>query len=253
MRKITLLALAALACLAHADQADKLLKKTAEAVNNLHSISAGLEYTVYEDNGIFETTTVYSGSFDFSKLPFDPNAPAPDELLPDAPKELAAIHFTTKSVDGAKPVSEETKYIFDGAWLTKIDYPLKEVTRIQTAPANKRLKAIELFSDMIPVSVFTDSSKLLAEYEVKLVSECEAGAVISLKPKKKVSAELLTIELNKTNGLFTKITTTLKDGGKNTLSFSNLKLNELLQKERFNAETPAGFTENINPREEEKR
>lgn len=250
MRKMIFAALA-IVCLAQADDTNRLLKETAAAVDKLHSVSSGLEYTIYEDNGIFETVTVYAGTFDFSKLPFDPNCPAPAEQEADAPKELAAICFTTKSVDGAKPVSEKTTYVFDGAWLTRIDYPLKEVTRIQTAPAGKRQKAIELFSDMVPVVGFTDTDKLLAEYEIKLVSESDAGAVISLKPKKNVGARLLTIELDKASGLFTKITTELKDGGKNVLSFSDVKLNGVLLKERFNASTPEGFTENTKPLEEE--
>jgi hypothetical protein len=81
------------------------------------------------------------------------------------------INFTSFQQDKepAQPLREEI--IFDGIWLTRIDYQLQEIKRDQVARDDKPLHAFQLLSGRIPLLGFGSVDDLKKQFEISLVKD----------------------------------------------------------------------------------
>ena len=79
------------------------------------------------------------------------------------------INFTSFQQDKepAQPLREEI--IFDGVWLTRIDYQLQEIKRDQVARDDKPLHAFQLLSGRIPLIGFGSVDDLKKQFEISLI------------------------------------------------------------------------------------
>ena len=92
-------------------------------------------------------------------------------------KSKLRINFNTLKQDDEKEQKYVEQYIFDGVWLTKIDYQLKQVTKRQLAEPNepnepnKPVNAFELASRNFPIIGFTKIEDLKKQFEIKLIEQ----------------------------------------------------------------------------------
>ncbi|MDH7598986.1 MAG: outer membrane lipoprotein carrier protein LolA [Sedimentisphaerales bacterium] len=79
------------------------------------------------------------------------------------------VSFQTLKQDDqqAQPCVEE--FLFDGVWLTHIDYQVKSVTKRQMTEPNRPRDAFDLASQEFPVIGFSDVNELLAGFESRLI------------------------------------------------------------------------------------
>jgi len=84
-------------------------------------------------------------------------------------KSRLRINFQTLKQDDEKQQKYIEHYIFDGIWLTHIDYQIKAVKRYELAEPNKPMDAFDLVSRNFPIIGFSKVQDLKKEFEIKIV------------------------------------------------------------------------------------
>ena len=93
------------------------------------------------------------------------------------------IGFDTLTQDDGPQQNYKECYIFDGQWLTHIDYQIKQVSRRQLAESNEPIDAFELAKRNFPIIGFSKTEDLEREFEVNLASEPNEFIHLRLKVK----------------------------------------------------------------------
>jgi outer membrane lipoprotein-sorting protein len=93
------------------------------------------------------------------------------------------INFDNLSQDDGPQQNYKECYIFDGQWLTHIDYQIKQVQKRQLAEANEPIDAFELAKRNFPIIGFSKSDDLKKEFEVSQVGEPNGLINLNLKVK----------------------------------------------------------------------
>ena len=81
------------------------------------------------------------------------------------------IDFQTLRQDEEPEQRYREEYIFDGVWLTVLNYQVKSAKRHQLAEEDKPADAFNLASENLPVIGFTRITDLKREFEIRLVEE----------------------------------------------------------------------------------
>ena len=81
------------------------------------------------------------------------------------------INFQTLKQDDEKEQKYLEQYIFDGVWLTKLNYQIKSAEQHQLAEEDKPADAFDLASEQLPVIGFTKIDTLKRDFEIRLVKE----------------------------------------------------------------------------------
>src|SRR4030042_6050769 len=103
---------------------------------------------------LFESKTLQSGQLYYLK---------------EDKKSSLRINFSTRREDDNPPKEYKDEYIFDGTWLTRIDYQVKEVKRYQQAPEGKSIDAFDLISERFPIVGFSSVEKLEEQFNIQLI------------------------------------------------------------------------------------
>ena len=81
-------------------------------------------------------------------------------------KSKLRINFQTLKRDDEKEEKYIEQYIFDGVWLTQINYQIKAVRKYQLTEPNKPMDAFEVASNNIPLIGFTKIENLKKQFEM---------------------------------------------------------------------------------------
>src|SRR4030042_1149087 len=84
-------------------------------------------------------------------------------------KSALRINFQSLKQDEEEEQKYIEQYIFDGVWLTHIDYQIKEVKRYQKTETNEPVDAFELVSANFPIIGFSKVEDLKKDFEIGLV------------------------------------------------------------------------------------
>jgi outer membrane lipoprotein-sorting protein len=91
-------------------------------------------------------------------------------------KSKLRVNFQTLKQDDEKEQKYLEHFIFDGIWLTHIDYQIKAVKRHQLAEPNKPVEDVfDLASRNLPIIGFTKIEDLKKQFEIKLVPSAAEG------------------------------------------------------------------------------
>ena len=93
------------------------------------------------------------------------------------------INFDTLTQDDGPQQKYVEYYIFDGQWLTHIDYQIKQVQKRQLAEANEPIDAFELAKRNFPIIGFSKTDDLKKEFDVNLVGESNGLVHLHMKVK----------------------------------------------------------------------
>jgi outer membrane lipoprotein-sorting protein len=91
-------------------------------------------------------------------------------------KSALRINFQSLKQDEEEEQKYIEQYIFDGIWLTHIDYQIKEVKRYQKTEPNKPVDAFELASENFPIIGFSKAEDLKKEFEIGLVDSTHSAS-----------------------------------------------------------------------------
>ena len=158
------------------------------------------------------------------------------------------------------------QYIFDGQWLTHIDYQIKQVQKRQLAEANEptrqtdggQVDAFELAKRNFPLIGFDKTEDLQQQFDINLVSEKEQSNVVipaqagiqnlvhlnlKVKPDSIYKDDYKSVEvwIDKQLMLPAKISAVSTEGDIYEISFAKPKVNEVIDGKVFEFTIPDGF------------
>jgi outer membrane lipoprotein-sorting protein len=155
------------------------------------------------------------------------------------------INFDTLTQDENPQQKYGEQYIFDGQWLTHIDYQIKQVQKRQLAEANEQIDAFELAKRNFPLIGFDKSEDLKKEFDVNLAGEVNGVIDLQLKVKPdsiyKDDYKSVEVWIDKQLMLPAKISAVSTEGDIYEISFIKPKANETIDEKVFDFTIPAGF------------
>jgi outer membrane lipoprotein-sorting protein len=215
---------------------DMVLKDLREQSAKLKSLEGRIEYLIsqplFESESLRKGTLYYQKSNERSKL---------------------RVNFETLKQDDEDEEKYIQQYIFDGVWLTEIDYQIGQVKRYQQAEPNKPVDAFELARRNFPIIGFGETEDLKKEFEVRLVKEKGEKAEdfihlhLKVKPDSIYKDDYAAIDfwIDKELGLPAKIVATTTEEDIYQIRFVNVKVNESIDVKVFEFKIPKGFGEEV--------
>ncbi len=170
-------------------------------------------------------------------------------------KSALRINFQILKQDDGTEEEYIEQYIFDGIWLTHIDYQIKQVKRYQQAEPNEPMDAFELASRNFPIVGFSKIEDLKKQFEIKLVEKerAEPSRLIWLHLKVKADSiyknDYTSVDLwvDKKSYLPAAIRAISTEEDFYAIKLLDAKVNEKIGKEVFEIKIPKGFGEEVVP------
>jgi len=135
-----------------ADAVEAVLKQLSLKTKQLKSYQCQVGYRFIQP--LFESQTLRKGVLYYAK---------------SGKKSKLRINFGTLKQDDEKEQKYREEFIFDGVWLTHINYQIKQVRMHQLAEPNKPVDAFELAGKNLPIVGFAKIEDLKKQFEIKLV------------------------------------------------------------------------------------
>jgi outer membrane lipoprotein-sorting protein len=155
------------------------------------------------------------------------------------------INFDTLTQDENPQQKHGDQYIFDGRWLTHIDYQIKQVQKRQLAEANEPIDAFELAKRNFPLIGFDKTEDLKKEFDVNLVGEPNGLIDLRLKVKPdsiyKDDYKSVEVWIDKQLMLPAKISSVSTEGDIYEITFIKPKVDEPINEKVFEWTIPDGF------------
>ncbi len=175
-------------------------------------------------------------------------------------KSLLRINFETLKEDDGAPQDYKDEYIFDGRWLTHIDYQTEQVKRYEQAEEGEQIDAFELVRQSFPIIGFTKVEELEKDFEIKFVGQksTKAGGFVQLnlkpKPESQYAEDYVSIDfwIDIQIDLPSKIAAVNTEKDLYTIEFVKAVINKTIDKVIFEYKIPEGFTVEINKLGDEK-
>lgn len=215
-----------------ANSVDAVLNQLNQKTGELKSYQAQIEYLFKQP--LFESRTLRKGILYYQKT---------------GGKSALRINFQTLKQDDEKEQKYIEQYIFDGVWLTHIDYQIKEVKRYQQAEPNEPMDAFELAGRNFPIIGFAKVEDLKKEFEIKFVEQQGGDAEnfirlhLKVKPDSVYKDDYTSIDfwIDKKLHLPAKIVAVSTEQDIYEIKFVKPKVNKKLDKKVFEIKMPKGF------------
>jgi len=212
---------------------ENILKQLNQKTSELKSYEARIEYLFSQP--LFESKTLRKGVLYYQKC---------------GEKSTLRVNFQTLKQDDEKEQKYIEHYIFDGVWLTHIDYQIKEIKRYQQAEPNEPMDVFDLASQNFPIIGFTKVEDLKKQFEIKLIEQ-QAGGVadfvglhLKVKPDSIYKSDYTSIDfwIDKKLYLPAKIVAVSTEQDIYQIKFLKPKVNKKIDKRAFEIKIPNGFT-----------
>jgi len=236
---------AILACLCSAKQAvrnretksvtESILERLNEEAANLKSYQAEIQWV--HTQPLFETVTLRKGEIYYVS---DPN------------NSKLRINFKTLKQDDGKEQRRREDFLFDGVWLTRLDYQNKTISYDQFAPITAPIKPFEIVVEHFPLLGFSGTEKLKKQFNIKYIrpekNTRDRSIHLRLIPKPGSRCEKdykqFDFWIGRKSNLPIKIISQTSETDIFEISFSDIKVNKKFKSSVFNLEKPADFSEN---------
>lgn len=152
---------------------EQILRQLKKETKELNSYHGRIEH-LFSQPKLFDSKALKKGDLYYEK---------------SGGKSKLRINFKTLKQDDEKEQKYREEYIFDGMWLTQIDYQIKQANRYQLAEPNELVDAFDLASKNFPIIGFTKIEDLNKDFEIKLVEEKESEPSQFIKLHLKVKAD----------------------------------------------------------------
>ena len=221
-----------------ANPVDVVLTQLSRKTKQLKSYEAQVEYTFIQP--VFESTTMRKGVMYYAK---------------SGKKSKLRMNFRTLKQDDEEEQKYREEFIFDGVWLTHINFQIKQVRVHQLAEPNKPMDAFELAGRNLPIIGFAKIEDLKKQFEIKLV-ERQVGEQenfihlhLKVKPDSVYKDKYVSIDfwIDKKLGLPAKIVAISTEEDIYEIKLLKPKVNKKMDKKVFEFRIPRGFGKEIIP------
>ncbi len=176
-------------------------------------------------------------------------------------RSFLRANFQTLQQDDEKQQKHIEHFIFDGVWLTHIDYQIKAVKRYQLAEPNEPMDAFDLAGRSLPIIGFTKVEDLKKQFNIRLVaqSKTEPSAFIRLhlkvKPDSVYQDEYYSVDfwIDKKLYLPAKVATVSTEEDIYEIEFLKPRVNKKINPKVFEFKIPGGFSVESEPLNKEKK
>lgn len=136
----------------------QLLDKINLAAKNLKSCQAAVDYLSIQEPELLDSRTLRKGTLYYQK---------------NDKGSRFRLNFDSSKQDDGEEQKKKEHFLFDGVWLTKIDYPFRQIDQYQQAPVEQPADVFEYISHNFPIVGFTGTATLQKQFEITLVSPKE--------------------------------------------------------------------------------
>lgn len=208
------------------------LQKLSIATKKLESYQCGIDYLF--EQPIFESKSLHKGYLYYQK---------------GTDKSFLRINFQTLKEDDETPQQYKDEYIFDGRWLTHIDYQTEQVKRYEQAEEGEQIDAFELVRQHFPIIGFTKAEELEKDFEIKFVEQksTKAGDFVQLILKPRAESDFaedyvsIDFRIDTEIDLPSQIIATNTEKDIYTIEFIKPKVNKRVDNKVFKCIIPDGF------------
>lgn len=213
---------------------DMVLKQLNDKASELKSYEGQIEYKYIQP--LLESESLRKGVLYYAR--FDGNS-------------VLRINFETLKQEDEEEQKYIEHYIFDGKWLTQINYQIKTVKRYELAEPNKPMDAFDVASKNLPILGFTKVEDLKKQFEIGLIEQKEnepndlIGLHLKVKPDSIYKDDYIWLDfwLDKKLGLPTMVIALSTEEDIYEIRFLKPKINKDIDKKVFEFKIPDGFGE----------
>ncbi len=217
---------------AEPNSVEQVLTQLKQKTEELKLYQSEIEYLISQP--LFESKTLRKGVLYYQK---------------GEGKSALRINFETLKQDDEKTQKYAEHFIFDGVWLTHIDYQIKEVKRYQKAEPNEPVDAFELVSENFPIIGFSKVEDLKKEFEIRLIKQQGGGVKDFIQLHLKVKADSIYKDdyasidfwIDKQLYLPAKIIAVSTEEDIYEIKFLQPAINKKIDKKVFEVEVPKDF------------
>ena len=227
----------------NAGEIEEILLKMNNATNNLKSCQANLSYLFIQDPDLLDSKTLQNGVLYYQK---------------NNNRSQLRIRFDDIKQEDFDPENRREEFLFDGVWLSRIDFKLKQIDRYQKAPKDNPIGVFDLISHNFPLIGFSKTDQISQDFEVQLPektnpSDTSIRLLLSVKKGSKYEKEYKKIDFRADNKTYMpqQIIAYSSQGDIYNIKFTEFEINKKLKKAVFTIETPSDFRKNIEPLDEE--
>ena len=221
---------------------EKILSKMHNATKQLKSCQAKLSYLFIQDPDLMDSRTLRNGVLYYQK---------------EGDRSQLRIRFDDIKQEDFDPEIRRQEYLFDGVWLTRIDFKLKQTDLYQKAPEDNPIDVFELISYNFPLIGFSNIDLLRKDFDICLPenpdeSKKSIQLLLTVKKGSKYEKEYEKINFRVAGDTYMpkQIVAYSSQGDIHDIEFDELEINKKLKKAVFTIETPSDFRKNIERLEE---
>ena len=211
---------------------DEILEKLRAAAQGLDSYHCEIEFV--EEQPLLESRLMRKGHVYY---------------LRKKGQSFLRMNFETLTEDEQDPEVNRQDIIFDGVWLTRIEYALKSFQKRQLAEPNKPMDAFELASDSMPLIGFSANEDLKKEFRIQVAPAAAGNSTghiqlsLEVLPESRFRESYQTLEfwIDRTLWLPVRVDAITAEGDVTRIRLSHAKVNETVKASRFEFKPPKGF------------
>ncbi|MHC5074777.1 MAG: LolA family protein [Planctomycetota bacterium] len=208
------------------------LKRLRQKTKELKSLKCTIEYLFSQP--LLESRTLRKGLMYYQRY---------------GKKSRLRINFNTLQQDDYKEQKFREEYIFDGVWLTQLDYEIKAAKLIQQAEPNEPVDAFDLAKRNFPLIGFSEAEDLTKEFEIGPAEELDIEGEkyikfnFQVKPGSVYEQEYKTVDfwIDKKLDLPAKIIAVTTEDDIYTIQFKKAQLNKTIDAKVFEVKIPKSF------------
>lgn len=160
------------------------------------------------------------------------------------------IDFNTLQYDEEKEQKYREQYLFDGLWLTYINYEGRSVQRQQMAEPNEPVDAFALVSRRVPILGFSKIEDLKNQFDIELVDPNEAEPSSSWHLRMKVKPDsiyrddytAIDFRIDRKQQLPTKVVAVTTEQDIHEIALVDARINKDIRRSIFDIDIPADFS-----------
>ena len=226
----------------NAGEIEEILSKMNNATKQLKSCQAKISYLFIQDPDLLDSKTLQNGMLYYQK---------------NNSHSQLRIRFDNIKQEDFDPEKRREEFLFDGVWLTRIDFKLKQIDRYQKAQEDKPIDVFELISHNFPLVGFSDIDHLKKDFDIRLPenpggSNKSIRLLLTTKKGSRYENEYKKIDFRADGETYMpqQIVAYSSQGDIYDIEFTELKINKKLEKGVFTIETPPDFRKNTEQLEE---
>jgi len=211
---------------------NEVLDKLQATVRSLQDYQGQIEYV--EEQPLLESSMLRKGNVFYRRM---------------KKRSYLRVDFETLKQDDMKEQVYREYFIFDGVWLTHIDYQVKTIQKRQLTEVDKPMDAFELARSNMPIIGFSATEDLRKEFDIELVKPSSAGKDdriqlhLTVKPDSAYEEDYRAIDfwIDKKLNLPVRVDAVTTEDDIYRIRFLKTKVNQGIADSVFEIEVPAGF------------